>query len=235
MRSYNPRLGYLVFIGTMLAGHSAFAGQRTFKATLAKVPACSLANANGSATIQIDDASGAVTGTLTLSGFEGGATVAHAAIHNKDAGDNNVGGFSGVNEGAPNAQHTVTTQLNEKALPKILAGSGAIIVSSPASGCNFGAVRGNLVEEGAVPDAGTPAPDASTGEPPSTTDAGPTGGGTTGGSTPTAPTTAGEPADDGGCSQSSTRGAGGSSALLVGLVIAAMKRARRRASRSTAR
>lgn len=225
-----PRLGYLVFVSAMLVGPTAFAGQRTFKAALDKVPACSLANASGTATIQIDDVSGVVTGTLALSGFEGGAIVAHAGIHNKDAGDNHVGPFTGVDESAPNGSHSVTTQLNSVALPKILGGSGAIIVSSSASGCTFGAVRGNLVEDAPAPDAGTSAPDASAGEPPpSTPDAGANTGAN--GAPPNEPPGSTEPVDDGGCSQSSTRTTGRSGLLLIGLAIAVALRARHAARR----
>lgn len=208
----------------------AGAAQRSFTATLTKVAGCSLANPSGSASIAIDDVSGAVTGTLTIADFDSGAVVSSAGIHNKNAGDNLVGAFDGVDTAAPNASHTVTTTLNAIALPKILAGDGAIIVKSSASGCAAGAIRGDLVPASSAADAGT---DAAEAEPPAA-DGGAGGGdgrtsapvGDAGdGATPNA-----EGSDDGGCSLAGGR-APSPGLPAFGLVLAALTTlARRRVS-----
>lgn len=197
------------------------AAQRSFTATLTKVTGCSLASPSGSAVIAIDDVSGAVTGTLTIADLDPGAVVSIAGIHNKNAGDNLVGAFDGVDTTSPNASHAVTTTLNAVALPKILAGDGAIIVKSPASGCAAGAIRGDLVAASSAADAGADAGEVV--EPPQTD------GGTSGDDgRPSAPVDAGNGAtpdakgsDDGGCSQ--TGGRAPSPGLpAFGLVLAAL-------------
>lgn len=190
--------GALLLLAGFLASPDAEAASRTFTATLTKVADCSIAAPSGSASLTIDDQSGAVTGSLVITGF-GAATVASAGIHNAAAGDNLVGGFDGVATDAPNATHAVTTTLNSIALPKILAGDGAVIVKSSATGCGPGAIRGALVESSAAADAGVDA-----GEP-SVADAGSSGpvtqpkdaGVPSGGSSPPSE----ESTDDGGCAQ----------------------------------
>jgi hypothetical protein len=173
-------------------------------------------------------------GTLTIADFDSGAVVSSAGIHNKNAGDNLVGAFDGVDTAAPNASHAVTTTLNEIALPKILAGDGAIIVKSSASGCAAGAIRGDLVPASAAADAGTDAGDA---EPPASD--GSTGGGDEHTSAPDGDAGDGvtpnaKGSDDGGCSQAGGR-APSPRLPAFGLVLAALATlARRRASRRAA-
>lgn len=127
---------------------SAAAAPREFNATLERIEACAADGVSGSAALVIDDETGAVEGTLTLSGFPAGANINVAAILNAAAGDNIVGSFDGVAAASPNGEHGVTTTLNEFALPAIIEGSGVVEVRAEIADtmCNFGAVRGALVE-----------------------------------------------------------------------------------------
>ncbi len=200
----------LTAISGLMVCEPASAAPRAFTATLARVPTCAFAGANGMAKLTIDDASGAVTGTLTIAGFESGATISSAGIRNKAAGDNLVGGFDGADANAPNATHTVTTTLNTLALPKILAGDGSVAVfaMSSGSGCESGAIRGDLVEgvAGGPADAGT---DASAPPAAGASDSGSAPGTPAGGTDGTAAdasdssSSAATASDDGGCSHSS--------------------------------
>jgi hypothetical protein len=229
---------------TLLTARTAASGTRAFTATLTKVPGCTMTAPSGSATLTIDDASGAVSGTLVLAGFDG-ATITSSGIHNKNAGDNLVGPFAGVDTSDPNKSHAVTSTLNNLALTRILAGNGAIIVKTDASGCTAGAARGDLVEGGAA-DAG-----------PSPTDGGGTSPDAAGGSTPpdeagtSSPDAAGAPSreggdddrspapggetagastrDDGGCAIGHrTRGLGGFAAVASILAVGCIRRRWRR-------
>ena len=138
----------VVFSFTSLVAASAGAAPREFNATLERIDACAADGVSGSAALVIDDESGAVEGTLTLSGFPAGANVNLAAILNAAAGDNIVGSFAGVAAASPNGEHSVTTTLNEFALPAIIEGTGVVEVRAEIADttCNFGAVRGALVE-----------------------------------------------------------------------------------------
>ncbi len=210
----------------------AIAAPRSFSATLTEPSACSLPSMTGSATLTIDDVSGAVTGTMTITGWTG-PEISASGIHNKNAGDNFVGPFDGVNKSAPNATHSVTTTLNSIALPKILGGDGVIIVKSSATGCFGGALRGDLIGATAPVDAGT---DAATSEPP-VVDGGTTPSVDSGTTTPatdagqTSPPSS-ESSDDGGCNQSDQSPA--TSALPFALGLAVFAFARRRTSRRRA-
>lgn len=230
MRLRFPLGGLL--IASFLVAPEARAASRTFKATLVEVAGCALASPSGSATLTIDDQSGAVTGTLVLAGFET-AVVSSSGIHNAAAGDNLVGEFAGVAENAPNATHAVTTTLNAIALPKILAGDGAVIVkASGTTGCTAGAVRGPLVEastpgDGEV-DAGGEPVDGGAGGPVTAPKDGGGGGASSGGS----PEGAAPSADDGGCAQGPDRSFSLASALTAVIALGFVRISRRTRRRS---
>ncbi len=221
------------FLTVFVATLPTWAAQRSFTAVLERVPACSFAGAAGTATLVIDDATGEVTGSLVIGGFEKGATITSAGIRNKAAGDNLVGGFAGHDANAPNGTHAVTTTLNAIALPKILGGDGSVAVfAGPEStGCQGGAIRGDLVEgtSGSMADAGSDASVPSPGTPP------PAGGGTSSGpGSPVATDAGASPAatnDDGGCSNApggaSSKGSAIAALLTTGVVVLRRRRARR--------
>lgn len=240
-------LSVAVLSFALMLASPARAASRTFTATLEKVSACTTAAPAGSATLTIDDVSGAVSGSLTLSGFDV-STIASSGIHNKNAGDNLVGAFDGVDVAAPNKTHAVTTTLNAIALGKILSGDGAIIVKSSVTGCGPGAARGDLVENGAL-DAGADgatSSSSSSGATSSSSSSGATsssssGGGTTsssssggatsssssGGATSGTPDVPTDGGNDDGCSLSPTTSASGALPLGVALIVACRLRRKR--------
>ncbi len=222
------------FLTAFLVTSSTWAAQRSFTAVLERVPACSFAGAAGTAALVIDDATGEVTGSLVISGFEAGATITSAGIRNKAAGDNLVGGFAGHDANAPNGTHAVTTTLNAIALPKILGGDGSVAVFAgpEGTGCQGGAIRGDLVEgtSGSPTDAGSDASVPAPGGPPPAE-----GGGTSSGSgSPVATDAGATPAstdDEGGCSSvpggASASGSAIAAFMAAGLIALRRRRARR--------
>lgn len=212
-------LGGAVLSFALMLASPARAASRTFTAMLEKVSACTTAAPAGSATLTIDDVSGAVSGSLTLSGFDA-STIASSGIHNKNAGDNLVGAFDGVDVAVPNKTHAVTTTLNAIALGKILSGDGAIIVKSSVTGCGPGAARGDLVENGVL-DAGVDGATSSSSSGGATSSSS-SGGATSG--TPDVPTDGGS---DDGCSLSPTTSASGALPLGVALIVACRLRRKR--------
>jgi MYXO-CTERM domain-containing protein len=219
------------------AASAANAAIVNYKATLNGTQAGTVSTATGSATLQFDDVTNQMSGTITWTGLQGTYSVGH--FH---AGVCGAGGGAGAAFPAPSG-NTITLTNHQltggEATALAIGGIYINIHTSPTFG--GGEIRGQVYPQASTTTCPPTAADAGSDASSSSSSGGSSSGGSSSGvsTTPTdgggktSSTSSGDPgssgsSDDGGCNSSGTDAGSGLAVLGLGFAFALAARFRRR-------